>query len=105
MLVDYHTHHFRCGHASGQMDDYVEAAIAAGLDEIGLSDHSPIYHFEGDPQPRPRGAMSQTELPTYIADMQRVRDRFAGRIRVRLGIESDYVFGWDSHYRRLWQQY
>ncbi|MDQ5853087.1 MAG: histidinol-phosphatase HisJ family protein [Chloroflexota bacterium] len=105
MLADYHTHHFRCGHATGQMDDYVEAAIAAGLDEIGLSDHAPIYHFEGDPHPRPQGAMSQTELPAYIEDMQRVRDRFAGRIGVRLGVESDYVLGWDDHYRRLWQQY
>ena len=49
--------------------------------------------------------MSQTELPAYIEDMQRVRDRFAGRIGVRLGVESDYVLGWDDHYRRLWQQY
>ncbi len=105
MLADYHTHHFRCGHATGQMDDYVEAAVAAGLDEIGLSDHSPIYHLGDDPQPRPQGAMSQTELSAYIADMQRVRDHYAGRISVRLGVESDYVLGWDSHYRRLWQQY
>src|SRR3954447_6136455 len=105
MLVDYHTHHYRCGHATDEMDDYVEAAIAAGLDEIGLSDHSPIYHLGTDPQPRPQGAMSQTELDTYITDMQRVRDRFAGRITVRLGVESDYVLGWDEHYRRLSQQY
>ena len=105
MLVDYHTHHYRCGHATGHMDDYVEAAIAAGLDEVGLSDHSPIYHFAGDPQPRPQGAMHQAELPAYVDEMQQVRERFAGRISVRLGVESDYVLGWDAHYRRLWQQY
>ncbi len=105
MWVDYHTHHYRCGHATGQMADYVEAALAANLHEIGLSDHSPIYHLGDDPQPRPLTAMSQHELPRYIEEMQEVRDRFADRITVRLGVESDYVLGWDAHYRRLWQQY
>src|SRR3954452_15204510 len=105
MLVDYHTHHYRCGHATGKMDDYVEAAIAAGLDEIGLSDHSPIYHLGDDPQPMPGTAMSQHELPSYIQEMIEVRERFAGRIVVRLGVESDYVLGWDDHYRRLWAKY
>ena len=105
MLVDYHTHHYRCGHATGQMDDYVEAALAANLSEIGLSDHSPIYHLGDDPHPRPATAMSQAELPHYIQEMQHVRDRYLHRITVRLGVESDYVLGWDEHYRRLWQQY
>ncbi len=105
LLVDYHTHHYRCGHAIGQLDDYVETAIAAGLDEIGLSDHSPIYHLGDDPHPLPATAMSQHELPRYIAEIGQVRERFADRITVRLGVESDYVLGWDDHYRRLWQQY
>jgi histidinol-phosphatase (PHP family) len=87
------------------MDDYVEAAISIGLDEIGLSDHGPIYHFAGDPHPRPQGAMAQGELPAYIEDMLRVRERFAGRISVRLGVESDYVLGWDAHFRNLWRHY
>lgn len=52
MLVDYHTHHYRCGHAEAQLDEYVAAAIAAGIDEIGLSDHSPIYHLGNNPHAR-----------------------------------------------------
>jgi len=105
MLVDYHTHHYRCGHATGTLDDYVEVAIGAGLDEIGLSDHSPIFHLGADSHPHPRTAMSQHELPAYIDEIQAVRARFADRITVRLGIESDYVLGWDEHYRQLWRQY
>jgi histidinol-phosphatase (PHP family) len=105
MLIDYHTHHYRCGHARGQLEAYVAAAIDAGLDEIGLSDHSPIYHFGDDPQPWPGTAMSRHELPAYIEEMAAVRERFAGRITVRLGVESDYVLGWDDHYRNLWRQY
>ena len=105
MLVDYHTHHYRCGHAEGRLEEYVEAAIRAGLDEIGLSDHSPIYHLGDDPHPQPRTAMSQHELPAYVDDMIAVRERFAGQITVRLGVESDYVLGWDEHYRTLWRHY
>ncbi|GIV97478.1 MAG: putative histidinol-phosphatase [Herpetosiphonaceae bacterium] len=105
MLADYHTHHYRCGHAEGTLADYVEAAIAAGLDEIGLSDHSPIYHLGNNPHPRPSTAMSQHELPNYVREMLDVRERYAGRITVRIGVESDYILGWDEHYRNLWRTY
>lgn len=87
------------------MADYVEAAAAAGFGEIGLSDHSPIYHLGPDPQARPRVAMSQFELPRYVRSMMEVRDAFAGRISVRMGVESDYVLGWDEHYRALWSRF
>ncbi len=105
MRVDYHTHHYRCGHAEGEMADYAEAAIAVGFDEIGLSDHSPIYHLGDDPQARPQTAMSQHELPRYMRAMEEVRGTYAGRITVRLGVESDYIAGWDAHYRGLWAGY
>lgn len=105
MRVDYHTHHYRCGHAEGQMADYIEAAIRQGLDEIGLSDHAPIYHLGSNPHARPRTAMSKLELPNYVQEMAALRDRYAGRITVRLGVESDYILSWDEHYRTLWQQY
>ena len=105
MWVDYHTHHYRCGHASGQMEEYVEAAIASGLAEIGLSDHSPIYHLGDDPHPLPGTAMPQHELPAYVEEMAQLRERYADRISVRLGVESDYVMDWDDHYRLLWRQY
>jgi histidinol-phosphatase (PHP family) len=87
------------------MAQYVAAAIRAGLDEIGLSDHSPIYHLGPDPHVRPGTAMAQGELPRYVDEMCVVREQFAGQIEVRLGVESDYVLGWDAHYRALWQRY
>ncbi|MFC4453748.1 histidinol-phosphatase HisJ family protein [Deinococcus sonorensis] len=103
MLVDYHTHHRRCGHASGELIDYARAAVRSGLAEIGLSDHSPIYHLGDDPHARPGTAMAQGELPAYLAEMRQVQAEMRDEITVRLGVESDYVLGWDEHYRTLWQ--
>lgn len=105
MLLDYHTHHYRCGHARGNMEDYIQEAIAKGLSEIGLSDHSPICHLGDDPHPVPGTAMSQHEFPRYYEEMRLLKEKYAGTIAVKLGVESDYVLDYDEHYRRLWAQY
>lgn len=46
MKFDLHTHHFRCGHADGNIRDYIEAGIKAGLQAIGISDHTPYFGSE-----------------------------------------------------------
>nr|WP_246580311.1 PHP domain-containing protein [Deinococcus aestuarii] len=102
-MADDHTHH-RCGHAGGQLEDYVEAAIRADLAEIGLSDLSPVPHLGDDPHPRPGTAMSRHEVPDCVREMHEVRARFAGRIAAHLGVESDDVLGWDEHSRDLWRR-
>lgn len=104
-MYDYHTHHERCGHAAGAIRDYIESAVAKGLCEIGISDHSPIYHLGPNPHALPRTTMSQHELPNYVAEMTALKDEYRGVIDVRLGIESDYIPGWGEHYRSLWRNY
>ena len=42
MKNNYHTHHYLCGHAIGNVEDYVLVAIKEGFNEIGISDHGPI---------------------------------------------------------------
>lgn len=105
MLIDHHTHHYRCGHAEGTLEDVIEHAIAKGLDAIGLSDHGPIYHLGDADHPEPGRAMARSEFPHYFAEMQRLKERYEGRIDVKLGVESDHVDGWEEYYRSFWQQY
>lgn len=31
MLTDYHTHSYRCGHATRSMEQYIESAIRRGI--------------------------------------------------------------------------
>lgn len=39
---NFHTHTYRCKHATGTVEDYVKEAIRHGMTEIGISDHSPL---------------------------------------------------------------
>lgn len=87
------------------MQQYVESAIAKGVKEIGLSDHGPIYHLGKDPHIMPDTAMAWDEFPRYFSEMAKLRDAYRNAIKVRVGVESDYVLGWDEHFRLLWDQY
>lgn len=41
-MNNYHTHTYRCRHASGDIADYVEYGRRAGLGQLGFSDHVPF---------------------------------------------------------------
>ncbi len=84
-VPDYHMHTPRCHHASGSVSAYAEAALAAGLEEIGISDHSPMPDTFMDDW-----RMDAPELADYLREVEEVRDRFAGRLIVRLGLEADF---------------
>ncbi|WP_150269769.1 histidinol-phosphatase [Paenibacillus tepidiphilus] len=89
MNFDLHTHHFRCGHADGSIRDYIEAGMAAGLEVIGISDHTP-YFASPEEQAFPHIAMAKAELAHYVDEVLSLKREYAGRIDVLLGIESDY---------------
>lgn len=104
LLFDHHTHHERCGHAVGVIEDYVRAALALGMEEIGISDHAPLYWREGD-RPQPGSAMARSELGRYVEEVLRLKQAYAGRIRVLLGLETDYAEGFEDVYREIRAQY
>lgn len=89
MKFDLHTHHTRCGHAKGQIRDYIEAAIAGGLSAIGISDHSPYFANKED-HPQPSIAMPKSEFPLYVQEVLSLKREYEGKIDVLLGVESDF---------------
>ena len=91
-LPDYHVHTHRCGHAGGASRDFVLAAMERGLSEIGFTDHIPLY-FLPEERRDPRLAMREDQFEGYIREVEDLRDEFAGRIAVRLGLEADYAEG------------
>ena len=91
MKFDLHTHHFRCGHADGTIEDYIQAAIeqAAG---IGISDHSPYFASEHD-QPQPGSRWLKVIFRIMWMKCFSLKDKYEGRIEVLLGMESDFYPG------------
>jgi len=85
MLFDYHIHTTRCKHAVGTMEEYVQAAIAAGLSEIGFSDHLPLPRSGPSPW-----NMLPDELPLYVAEVLALREKYAP-FPIRLAVEADYL--------------
>ncbi len=82
----------RCNHACGTIREYAEAAVAAGLTEIGMSDHSPM----------PGGfdaawRMHRNELDDYLREAEACRDAFAGQLTLRIGLEADYHPGSEAY--------
>lgn len=98
--IDYHTHHERCGHAEGRLEDYVKRAIEIGLEQIGLSDHMPLLHV--DPATYyPGMAMAMEELPRYVEEALRLKEKYRGQIDIRVGLEGDYIEGYEEDIERI----
>jgi histidinol-phosphatase (PHP family) len=104
MKFDLHTHHDRCGHASGKINDYIVSAIQAGMQVIGISDHSPYFAHELD-QPQPKIAMARSDFPHYVAEVLRLKEQYKDRIEVLLGVESDFYIDQIELYRKSYEPY
>lgn len=104
MYIDYHTHHERCGHAVGKLEEYVQRGIELGLQQLGLSDHLPLIHV--DPASYyPEMAMPMAELPRYVEECLTLKERYRGVIDLRVGLEADYIEGYEEQIREILAPY
>nr|WP_066634746.1 histidinol-phosphatase HisJ family protein [Desulfolucanica intricata] len=91
MLIDYHLHTIRCGHAEGEMWEYLEESLEKGIGEVGFADHLPLY-FQSKEAREPGIAMDEEELMAYVEDVRRIQKLYPD-ISIKLGIEADFVPG------------
>ena len=89
MKVNYHTHTPRCRHAEGSEREYAEAALRAGLETLGFSDHAP-YDYYDCPGWRSRVRMAPDELPSYADTVRSLAAEYRGRLEILLGVEAEY---------------
>lgn len=104
MHIDYHTHHARCGHAVGELEEYIKRGIELGLHHIGLSDHMPLIHVKPEDY-YPEMAMPMEELPRYVEECLALKERYKGQIEVRLGLEGDFIEGYEQQIEKIIQEY
>lgn len=88
MKANYHTHTKRCGHASGQDKEYVEAAIQAGFETLGFSDHCPWVYQNGY---RSGIRLTPSEVDGYFSSLENLRKEYKKDIRIFIGFEAEYL--------------
>ena len=84
-LVNYHSHTYRCKHATGEVVEFVKAASKAGLKIFGVTDHVP---FPDDRWLDVR--MPYENLDDYVEAVLAAKSSVP-QVRVLLGMECEYV--------------
>ena len=87
MNYNYHTHTALCGHATGEIIEYIQNAIEGGIIHMGFSDHAP-YAFADDKAQGQR--MTSTEARDYVAVIRRLRELYKNKIDIKIGFEMEY---------------
>lgn len=82
--TNWHTHTSRCGHAVGTDEEYVLAAIEAGIKTLGFSDHAAYI------KPHPHSRMNYEQVPDYISSIRSLSRKYADQISIHLGMEVEY---------------
>lgn len=78
---NYHTHTSFCD-GKNTPEEMVLEAIRLGCPELGFSGHS---YMEAD-----TASMSLENTQAYIAEIRALQKKYAGQIKILLGIEQDY---------------
>jgi len=82
---NYHTHTYRCRHASGDCMDYAGVASRLGMEVLGFSDHTPLPDGRWE-----NVRMALHELDDYTKAVADARRAFPA-LRVLLGMECEYT--------------
>jgi len=90
---NYHTHTWRCKHATQDVSAYCQAAIDAGITVLGISDHTAL------PDNRwPHIRMDIEELPAYCAAVDKAAEDHP-QLKVLKSAECEYAPEYDAFFR------
>ena len=82
-VSNYHSHSLYCDGRAG-MEDFVRFALSRGFTSYGFSSHAPL--------PFPTAwTMEWDRMDDYLAEFRRLKEKYAGRIELYLGLEIDYL--------------
>lgn len=110
--IDYnfHTHTYRCYHAEGKEREYVETAIAAGIKDMGFSDHAPWI----DPAlgMERNYVVLYDAVEDYVSTVRALREEYKEKINLFVGFEAEYdpadpkeLIGFGAEYLILGQHF
>lgn len=80
-----HTHTTRCQHALGRDEQYILAAIEAGMDVIGFSEHIAYPGVEISKE-----RMKNEDMEEYLQTMYSLKEKYKDKIKILVGFEFEY---------------
>ncbi len=90
-VFDSHVHTPFCGHAVGRPAAYVWQACRRNLRGLTFTCHNPMP--DGF---TPTVRMQEGALPYYVELVRELRETFSGILEVKLGLECDWLPGYES---------
>lgn len=97
--TNYHTHTYRCGHASGCEEDYVISAIEQNVKTLGFSDHGPFEDYDYDFR------MKFSDFPSYLESIDSLKEKYKDKIELLKSVEIEYFPQETSFYEKLLTKY
>lgn len=88
LVYETHMHTPLCRHALGDPGEYAAVAERKGLKGIIVTCHAPLPEGYS-----PMVRMTPEEWPAYVGLVAAAREEWAGRVDIRLGLESDFMPG------------
>lgn len=96
MLTNYHTHTFRCKHATGNDKEYIEKAIEKGLKILAFTEHMPDKDIGSEYRP------DLLETEEYIETFTKLKMEYSIDITILVGLECEY-FNDDKDIYKKWK--
>lgn len=97
MKRDGHIHSPYCPHGSTDiLISYIEKAINEGFGDITFTEHAPIPNGFIDPTPDQDSFMTKKAFYQYVSEIQKLQTDYANKIKIRLGVELDYIVGFEK---------
>ena len=91
-IANWHSHTFRCKHASGDAIDYAKEAVAAGITTVGFSEHMPTPNNEWLAV-----RLELSQMPDYRSAVELVKETYP-ELKVFYGLECEYLPEWRNYY-------
>ncbi len=96
VVYETHLHTPLCRHACGELSEYADRALQRGLAGITVTCHCPMPDGHSA-----HVRMAEHEFGEYLALVAQLKDDYAGRLGVRLGLECDFFPGYEDHVEQL----
>jgi len=104
---DGHCHTEFCPHGKGDpTSEMIERAIDLGFTKLSLTEHAPLpAGLIADRSLFDELALTQEQLPRYLDHCRALKKAYAGRIELLVGLEVDYVPGFEEYVLDFYDQW